>query len=132
MNTFDNYMKTIYALSLEDMSHYHLQILTEIQDDEDAKELYDDLIECATKYATFRANWTIWSREKKIEQDESRTMCHNTLIMKFDILARYLRSIGHSAEWRTLLGDVNLDPVYRKRIGDFACYLVFVNSICSR
>ena len=131
MNSLNTYSDTIYSLSFDEMTHCHEQLLAEIQDD-DAKELYEDLIVCATKYATFRANWTIWSREKRMEQDKSRTMCHNTLISKFDILARYLRSVGYKAEWRDVLGDVKLDPVYRKRIGDFACYLVFINSICSR
>lgn len=132
MNTYNNYLEQIYSLSFEDMTLLHEQIISELQNDEDANELYEDLMESATKYAAFRANWTIWSREKRLEQDESRTMCHNTLIMKFDILARYLRSIGSKAEWREVLGDVKLDPVYRKRIGDFACYLVYINSICSR
>jgi len=131
MNSFENYSNTIYALSFDEMVYCHEQLLSEIQD-EDAKELYEDLIECATKYAAFRANWALWNREKKMEQDESRTMCHNALISRFDILARYLRSIGCEAEWRDTLGDVAVDPVYRKRIGDFACYMVFVNSVCER
>lgn len=131
MNSFETYSNTIYSLTFDEMVHCHEQLLAEIQD-EDAKELYDDLIECATKYAAFRANWAIWNCEKKMEQDESRTMCHNALISRFDILARYLRSGGYTAEWRDTLGDVAVDPVYRKRIGDFGCYMVFVNSVCYR
>lgn len=34
--------------------------------------------------------------------------------------------------WRTELGYEEADPYNRKAIGDFACYIVFLNSICSR
>lgn len=132
MNIFETYTNEKYALSFEDMQICHNLIATEIQSDVDAKELYEDLIESATRYANYRANWHLWKREKQLAEDNSRTMCHDSLIIKFDVLARYLKSIGHSAEWREMLGDIEKDPTYRKRIGDFACYLIFVNSLSAR
>lgn len=36
------------------------------------------------------------------------------------------------AKWRDRLGDEKDDPYNRKRIGDFACYLVFINSLNAR
>ena len=121
-----------YSLPWNDMVRCHEMMLAEIADDEDAKELYYDLIESATKYAHYRANWNLWKREVQMKRDESRSMCYDSLIIKFDILARYLEIKEYSAEWRDLLGDIKLDPTYRKRIGDFACYLVFVNSLNTR
>lgn len=132
MNTYETYLGERYSMSWEEMIKCHEMMLTEIQNDMDAKELYGDVIECATRYATYRANWGIWSREKRIEHDESRSMCHDSLITKFDILSRYLRTIGYSSEWRNSLGDVKKDPIYRKRIGDFACFLVFIESLSMR
>lgn len=37
-----------------------------------------------------------------------------------------------TAGWRDVLGDEQENPSCRKRIGDFACYLVFVNALLAR
>ncbi len=74
----------------------------------------------------------LWSTEKKLEEDPNRTSCHNSLIIKFNQLARYLKMQGNSASWRDELGYEEDDPYNRKRIGDFACYIVFLNSIHAR
>lgn len=132
MNSFTTYLGERYSLSWQEMTTCHEMILSEMKKDADAEELYGDVLEYAVKYAAYRANWAAWDREKQLEQDESRSMCHDVLIIKFDMLARYLRSMGYPAEWREMLGDVKLDPVYRKRIGDFACFLVFIQSLAAR
>ena len=49
-----------------------------------------------------------------------------------NMLARYLRMQGKSASWRDTLGEESENPYYRKRIGDFACYLVFIGSLNAR
>ena len=98
----------------------------------DALEMYDELLEVATRYAAIRANWPLLSREEKNEQDPGRTSCHNSVITHFNMLARYLKQQGKSATWRDGLGYEEDDGYYRKAIGDFACYLVFVNSINAR
>lgn len=43
-----------------------------------------------------------------------------------------LKMQGKSAAWRDTLGYEDQDKYFRKRIGDFACYLVFVNSVLAR
>ena len=70
--------------------------------------------------------------EEKMDKDSSRTSCHNSLIVKFNQLARYLKSQGRAAVWRDTLGYEEDNKYFRKRIGDFACYLVFVNSLLAR
>lgn len=132
MNTFDNYLKEPYALSLEDMQLLHSDLLNEIGNDSDAIELYEDLIDVATRYAAIRAGWQRLSREEKMDKDSSRTSCHNSVIIYFNMLARYLRMQGKKALWREQLGDDEQNRYYRKTIGDFGCYIVFVNSICAR
>ena len=129
---YEEYLLTPKSISIDKMQLLHKQILTEIDEDEDAEELYDELIECATRYADFRANWLLWDRAKKKERDASRTSCHNSLIIKFNMLARYLRMQGKSASWRDELGYEEDDRYNRKTVGDFACYLVFINSINAR
>ena len=130
--TYEEYLPLPKSLSLEEMQAIQVEMFCEIKDDTDAEELYEELIHTATKYAQFRAEWLLWDREKKLERDASRTACHNSLIVKFNMLARYLKMQGKSTTWREKLGYEEEDAYYRKRIGDFACYLVFVNSINAR
>lgn len=132
MNLYKEYLEMPLALDFSHMVALHEEMIQEVGDDEDAKELYEELVEQATKYAEFRSNWYIWKREERIERDASRSITHDSLIVKFNMLARYLKMHEKKAEWRRVLGDEKLNPNTRKRIGDFACYIVFVNSICSR
>lgn len=130
--SYEKYLQEPKCLTVEKMRTIHEQILGEITDDVDAKEIYDEVIHNATKYAEFRSQWFLWGRETKMERDDSRTSCHNSLIIKFDMLARYLKMQGKDAKWRDELGYENDDRYNRKSMGDFACYLVFVNSINAR
>lgn len=67
-----------------------------------------------------------------MEKDSARTSCHDSVIVKFNMLERFLKMQGKDARWRKVLGYEEDDPNFRKRIGDFACYLVFVNSLLAR
>lgn len=120
------------SIPMESMAALHRDMLAEIGTDEDALELYEELVQQANRYAVFRSSWMLWSREEKMENDASRTSCHDSLIVKFNQLAKYLGIIGKETQWRKELGFTEDDPFNRKRIGDFACYIVFVNSICAR
>ena len=132
MNTYQEYLEMPLSLTFEDMNKIHTQMVEEIGNDEIAKELYEDLLSQARKYHYYRSNWPVWSREEKIENDPNRTVCHDSLIIKFNMLARYLRQNGKTATWRDSLGDEKADPYVRKRIGDFACYLICIDAISSR
>lgn len=131
-NTYSEYLPSDLSLTLEEMEQIHIQMLQGIGSDSDTIELYQDLLTQAMKYFQYRVNWALWNREEQLENDSYRTSCHNALITKFNILARFQKSLGYSAKWRDLLGDENQHPYTRKRIGDFACYLVFMNAINER
>lgn len=132
INTFESYMKEPHALRMEQMHQLHQEMVEEIGNDTDAIELYEELITVSTRYAVIRAGWQQLSKEEKIERDPSRTSCHNSVITHFNMLARYLKMQGKSAEWRDKLGYEEDDRYFRKTIGDFGCYIVFVNSLCMR
>lgn len=132
ISTYENYLPMEKSLSLEDMVKLHNEMILEIGSDSDALELYDELVETATRYASLRAQWLLLSREEKQDKDSSRSACHNSLIVKFNQLARFLKMQGKTAAWRDTLGYEEDDKYYRKRIGDFGCYIVFINSISSR
>lgn len=131
-NTFEDYLKEQKTLSFEQMQSLHREMIDEIGDDPDVKELYDELVEIATKYAAMRADWQQMSREEKMDRDSLRTSRHDSMIIHFNMIARYLKMQGKKAQWRDQLGYEEEDKYCRKTIGDFGCYIVFVNSICSR
>lgn len=131
-NTFEKYLNEPYTLNFEQMQNLHRELLEEIGADNDACELYFDLVSIATKYAAIRAEWQQMTREDKMDKDSLRTSYHNSVIVHFNMLARYLRMHGKKAQWRDLLGYEEENEYCRKTIGDFGCYIVFVNSICSR
>ena len=132
ITSYNEYLEKPLSLTLGMMEEVHKEILKGIEGDADALELYEDLIQKATQYAGIRAQWLLMDRITKIENDDSRTSCHNSLIVKFDVLARYLKNKGKDTVWRDILGYEKTNRVNRKRIGDFACYLVFVNSLNAR
>ena len=129
---YEEYLPMDKSLTLEEMGDIHNQMMLSIGNDPDALELYEELIDTANRYSTFRANWCIWSVEEKLDKDPGRTACHNSLIVKFNQLARYLKMQGMNISWRDILGYEEDDRYNRKHLGDFACYIVFVNSICAR
>ena len=130
--THEEYLKRPKAITFAKMQTIHTEMIAEIGTDVDALELYYELIKIATRYATIRVNWLLLSREKKSEQDSGRTSCHNSVIIHFNMLARYLKQQGKTAAWRDKLGYEEDDPNNRKAIGDFACYLAFVDGINAR
>lgn len=132
LGSLQDYEKMELSIPLERMVELHTQMLEEIGTDEDALELYEELVKQANRYVQFRSNWILWSREEKMEHDASRTSCHDSLIVKFNQLAKFLQMIGKETQWRKELGFIEDDPYNRKRIGDFACYIIFMNSICAR
>ena len=92
----------------------------------------DDLCNAIFPYADLRAKWHTFSIEEKMDKDSFRTACHDNVILHFNMIARYLKMQGKEVQWREQLGDEKVDKAVRKGIGDFGCYIIFVNSICAR
>lgn len=129
---YKDYLKENRSLTVDQMIKIHGELIEEIGTDSDALELYDELIAAAASYAEMRAGWFQMSRAERMDKDSLRTSYHNSVIIHFNMLSRYLKMQGKTAEWRDELGYEEDDGYNRKRIGDFACYIVFVNSICAR
>lgn len=126
LSTYEDYLSQPGSLTWEEMLSLHKQIEDETGRDEEAAGLYKDLLESAVKYSESRSNWPLWSQDKKRDEDSTRTSRHNRVIDSFNILARHLKAQGKAAAWRDALGDD------RKRIGDFACFLIFIGSLNAR
>ena len=71
ISTYENYLPMEKSLSLEEMVKLHKEMVSEIGNDSDSLELYDELMETATRYASFRAQWCLLSREEKQDKDPS-------------------------------------------------------------
>lgn len=132
ISTYEEYLSAEKSISFEKMKQIHQDMISEIGNDEDALDLYRELVENAARYAAFRSNWVLWNQTEKLDKDSSRSACHDSLIVKFNQLSRYLKMQGKATAWRDVLGYEEENPYNRKRIGDFACYIIFVNSIHAR
>lgn len=132
ISMYEEYLLLPMSLSMEEMTALHREMADEIGTDADALELYGEVAEAATKYMRYRSAWLLWDREEKAENDAARTSCHNLLIIKMNQLARHLKIQGKAVAWRDVLGQEDENSCCRKRIGDFACYLVWVNSLLAR
>lgn len=126
LSTYEDYESMPGSLTFEEMAALHKNIVDEAELDADSADLFKNVFAAAVKYSQSRAGWPLWDREKRMEEDSTRTSRHNQVIDSLNILARYLKSQGKPASWRDALGDD------RKRIGDFACYLVFIGSLNAR
>lgn len=132
IHTYDEYQQMPQSLTLEQMVQLHRELAEEVGTDEDAQEVYGLLLENAVQYAQIRAAWVLMQPSERAEKDKGRTLQHNTLISSFDMMARVLRAQGKPAAWRKMLGDPEKDRLARKAIGDFGCYLAFVNGLAAR
>lgn len=132
ITTFEDYRPMPMSLTMEELASLHSKMAQEIGSDRDGLELYSDLVAAAVKYLEYRSNWPLWGREEKMEKDSVRTSRHNRVILCLNQLARYLRMQGKDAVWRDILGEETENAAYRKRAGDFACYIAFVESLCAR
>ena len=89
-------------------------------------EIVQEFLQKTGAYAAIRAEWGLWSREKRREEDAHRTMRHNLVIDSLNILCRLLNNEGIETPWREQLGDE------RKRIGDFACFTAYIAGVNNR
>lgn len=129
---YKDYLTAPRAVTLAECERMHQEILSGMEGDDDAKEIYDNLIETAAEYARIRTYWTTKDLSWRMSEDPRRTATHDGLISRFNMLSRYLKSIGKSNSWREELGYEEEDTVNRKRIGDFGCYLAFVHALNGR
>ncbi|MEK5393574.1 hypothetical protein NSQ59_25025 [Margalitia sp. FSL K6-0131] len=130
MLTYDHYLKMNDSLTFQEAIDIHSKILqTANTKDEDFQELLEDVIKAANNYANIRANWSIQTTDERKNIDEARTIQHNDFMATLKILARYMKNQGWDSEWMDKLGTIEND---RKRFGDFACYMVCVNSLNAR
>lgn len=130
MNNYSTYTNKLSGekLSFDDMC----QILTDLNNcitnlqAADKMEFYNDFLSKAFKYAEIRSEWELLENEERAEKDAYRTALHNSFITSVNVLGRLCEAEGVDSSWRLRLSED------RKVIGDFACFVAYMNGICNR
>lgn len=92
----------------------------------EGEKLIKIMVCSAIDYAGLRARWGVMSTLEMVRMNELRSQFHDLFIQSVDSLANYLEEDGRKIVWREKLGDD------RKRIGDFACYITYIQGIDER
>lgn len=101
--SYETYLDSLVqpVIPLERCEQIYMELIGNINvNDEVFFELWNNVLEKCFKYMEIRMNWSLYSREKKIDIDSRRTAIHDTLIISFDMLSRYMEKNGKSTEWR--------------------------------
>ena len=98
---------------------YYTEILDCCHKNDEAFEMWQDLLNKAIEYTSIRAKWSLMSTAEKIKKDTHRTACHDSFINSLKIYVRYLKELGIELKSNELIEQD------RKTIGDFANYIVF-------
>ena len=91
-----------------------------------ARELLQDLIDAAVRYARIRVDWALMELEDRRALEGTRTAAHNVLIDACNALSRAMARAGENNAWRASLGTD------RRMIGDMACHLHCLLGLAAR
>lgn len=132
-NLYSSYLKQPCSMPVDKMLAIYQNMMVELDNkDEEAYLFYKDLLQASLDYTRLRSHWWMMSQEERLASDPERTRKHNRVILSINMLARYLAQQGKKTSWRTALGDEKKDPSFRKAIGDYACFLVFLQCLDAR
>ncbi len=130
INTYEKYLKHSAGncLTIEDALQIYNEMAASIEKCqlEDKMDFWNECLQKAAEYIKIRNDWELMSREERMDEDESRSLVHNSFIAGVNILSRIAGNEGIDNSWRDKLGDD------RKRIGDFACFISYITGISNR
>ncbi|MFD1317554.1 hypothetical protein [Loigolactobacillus zhaoyuanensis] len=131
MFNYDEYLARQDSLAFEAAVTIYNKIMSSVDtNDSIFKELWNDVIVNASKYIQIRNAWLLLSYSDKVAQDDLRTTQHNAFIATLTPFKRYMDIKGWDSTWVADLGGIESDN--RKRLGDFAGYLLCIGSLQTR
>ncbi|PIO82829.1 hypothetical protein BSQ39_04185 [Loigolactobacillus backii] len=131
MFNYDEYLKNQDSLSFEEAVTIYNEIMKSADiNDSTFKELWNDVIESASKYIQVRNEWLFLSQGEKVAKDSLRTAQHNSFMATLSSLERYMEMQSWKMTWVADLGKIENEN--RKRLGDFAGYLLCIGSLKAR
>ena len=131
MYTYNNFTSHSGHLSISEAEDIYSKIfMTASKTNAIFIEQWNELVKASLAYVEIRGKWLILDREEQLLIDSSRTIRHNTVISELKSLVSFMEQQNWNTEWYQQLCD---DERYtRKRIGDFACYIVYIYSLNAR
>ena len=125
--TYQQYLEEENSLNLEAAEKIYMAIIKQAPvRDREFEKLFGTMQERAVTYAGYRAKWLTQSLQERLEVDETRSRHHDLFIKAKNDLVKYMYANKMDADWDDELGEA------RKRVGDFACYMVFLMSLHAR
>lgn len=130
--SIQSYVEQEQSFTMEEAAAIHQKMIEEIGEDEKAVDLYEKIKKAGVEYIEIRTKWAVLLKEERKAINDLRTEKHNAVIDSLDALCVYLRSIGKEADWRDDIGYEKDGKYFRKRIGDFGCYIAFLLGLSTR
>lgn len=131
MLKYNEYLNLNDSLSFEKALSIYQMIMESIDSkDADFTLLWNDVIYCASEYVKTRNEWALMSSTEKMEKGAARTKKHNLFISSLDVLVRYMKKMDWDTDWHDNLRDG--ENTSRKKLGDFAGYLLLFGTLSNR
>ncbi|EKL6214540.1 hypothetical protein ACFD2S_000609 [Listeria monocytogenes] len=129
MLDYNIYLQNNDSMSFEEALEIYNSIFNVLEcKDEYLHELWKEVIDSALVYSNMRTNWNYFSREDKQEKDKLRTSYHNTFMINLKAFHKLAEQLELDTGWREKLGSSD----DRKRLGDFAGYILCLENIRAR
>lgn len=129
---YQQYLTKSDALSFEEAQTIFKDMLIQFDESiDDFAEILSDVFDAANKYVNMRNKWITFTKDEKLEKDPLRTNLHNDFILTLKMLKRFEEQINLDTTWFENL-TLGKDDQLRKRIGDFAGYIVLFNTLNAR
>ena len=112
IDTYKTYLAADRSLTLEEMEQLHGDIISEMGNDPDALELYQELAVTATRYIAFRSQWFLWSRATPYFTSKNVTVQTAHLLDRKRRVKKHRMSI-RCENWRGNPLISELDAAYR-------------------
>lgn len=131
MYTYTNFTSHLGHLSMSEAEKIYAKIFMAASKTNVAFiEQWNELVKASLAYVEIRGKWLLLDREEQLLIDSSRTIKHNTVIAELKSLVSLMEQQNWDTTWYQ---QICVDERYtRKRIGDFACYIVYIYSINAR
>lgn len=114
-------------LTFSECQIIHEQILKSSNlHDSEFQEYWKEFLNSCIEYTDARAKWLLLSQEEKMNFDSTRTNIHNRVIYNLKIIKALALENSNNCSWYEEFRDD------RKRIGDFANYLVYIYAVNAR
>lgn len=125
--TYNNFTSEAGHLSFNEAEKIYNKLISSANHlDKEFQEYWHEFIVASLHYSQARGKWWTISQDERREFDSTRTTLHNKVIFQLKLLKGIIKESNGDTSW---FDDITED---RKRIGDFACYVIYIYSVNAR